>query len=264
MSKKANKGKRPSNNNNGDDDNNNDNNSQEVVQPKPPKAPKSTKADASKGNAPTTKKSAAKAKKGLQGSDVGLNQFSFVLFCSPHCSTQDLPSQTMSFMVRIAIPLCVASNLFQKHFPGLLAKYKLPGAPTTLSFNQVVPAITNTRQAAAQDGVEFCNLLESIKAFGLLSTFPIVVTPRLDGKFDLVDGHHQEKAVRSLRAEDPQRWLDVEFHVVVVQRDTPADVIKMLSIMQNAASASNITAKLSDVTARCAEVVFLFFFVVFF
>ena len=70
-------------------------------------------------------------------------------------------------------------------------------------------------------------------------------------------------AVRSLHAEDPQRWLDVEFHVVVVQRDTPADVIKMLSIMQNAASASNITAKLSDVIACCAEVVFLFFFVVF-
>ena len=70
-------------------------------------------------------------------------------------------------------------------------------------------------------------------------------------------------AVRSLRAEDPQRWLDVEFHVVVVQRDTPADVIKMLSIMQNAASASNITAKLSDVIARCAEVVFLFFLLFF-
>jgi len=35
--------------------------------------------------------------------------------------------------------------------------------------------------------------------------------------------------------------------------------VEKLSIMQNAASASNITAKLSDVIQRCAKVVSLIF-----
>lgn len=140
-----------------------------------------------------------------------------------------------------------------------MEKFVLPDAPTELSFAQLVPAADNTRKMVAPDALEFLQLINSIRTFGLLGTFPLVVKPRADGKYDIVDGNHRVRAIEILRVEDPDRWLQVLFSVRVVRPETPVDAVEKLSIMQNAASASNITAKLSDVIQRCAKVVSLIF-----
>ena len=97
-----------------------------------------------------------------------------------------------------------------------MEKFVLPDAPTELSFAQLVPAADNTRKMVAPDALEFLQLINSIRTFGLLGTFPLVVKPRADGKYDIVDGNHRVRAIEILRVEDPDRWLQVLFSVRVV------------------------------------------------
>ena len=140
-------------------------------------------------------------------------------------------------------------------------KYVLSDAPTSLDFAQLVPAQDNSRKMAEPDAEEYLGLVESLRNYGPLPTFPLVVKPRADGKYDVIDGNHRLRGMETLRLEDPSHWQDVLLPVIVVRPDTPVDAVEKLSIMQNAASASNITAKLSDVIKRCAKVVSLFFVV---